>query len=101
MLIFIGLLIIISMAVIILLPFNDKFWIYINNDKKRGIANFTDYSDYELDLYSIINDYQSGVLDNKEFHEKVNSFHEIINNSSIDNSTRMKIEQLLEDVNAN
>ena len=41
-------LIIIIMVVIVLLPFNDKFWTYINKDKKREITNFIDYSDYEL-----------------------------------------------------
>ena len=30
----IGLLIIIIMVAIVLLPFNDKFWTYINKDKK-------------------------------------------------------------------
>ena len=80
----IGLLIIIIMVAIVLLPFNDKFWTYINKDKKQGITNFIDYSDYELDLNSIITDYQSGVLDKKEFNEQLNSFQEIINKSSID-----------------
>tara|TARA_B100000809_G_C15105886_1_gene518738 strand:- start:1055 stop:1360 length:306 start_codon:yes stop_codon:yes gene_type:complete len=97
----IGLLIIIIMVAIVLLPFNDKFWTYINKDKKQGITNFIDYSNYELDLNSIITDYQSGVLDKKEFNEQLNSFQEIINKSSIDKNTRLRIEQLLEDVNSN
>jgi len=97
----IGLLIIIIMVAIILLPFNGKFWTYISKNKKREIANFIDYSDYELDLNSIITDYQSGVLDKKEFNEQLNSFQEIINKSSIDKNTRLRIEQLLEDVNSN
>mgnify|MGYP000200368591 FL=1 len=97
----IGLLIIIIMVAIVLLPFNDKFWTYINKDKKQGITNFIDYSDYELDLNSIITDYQSGVLDKKEFNEQLNSFQKIINKSSIDKNTRLRIEQLLEDVNSN
>ena len=97
----IGLLIIIIMVAIVLLPYNDKFWTYINKDKKQGITNFIDYSDYELDLNSIITDYQSGVLDKKEFNEQLNSFQKIINKSSIDKNTRLRIEQLLEDVNSN
>ena len=97
----IGLLIIIIMVVIVLLPFNDKFWTYINKDMKREITNFIDYSDYELDLNSIITDYQSGVLDKKEFNEQLNSFQEIINKSSIDKNARLRIEQLLENVNSN
>ena len=97
----IGLLIIIIMVIIILLPFNDKFWIYLNKDKKSKITNFIDYSDYELDLNSIITDYQSGVLDKKEFNEQLNSFQEIINKSSIDKNARLRIEQLLENVNSN
>ena len=97
----IGLLIIIIMVVIVLLPFNDKFWTYIKKDKKREITNFIDYSDYELDLNSIITDYQSGVLDKKEFNEQLNSFQEIINKSSIEKNARLRIEQLLENVNSN
>ena len=97
----IGLLIIIIMVVIVLLPFNDKFWTYINKDKKWKITNFIDYSDYELDLNSIITDYQSGVLDKKEFNEQLNSFQKIINKSSIDKNARLRIEQLLENVNSN
>ena len=96
-----GLLIIIIMVVIVLLPFNDKFWTYINKDKKSKITNFIDYSDYELDLNSIITDYQSGVLDKKEFNEQLNSFQKIINKSSIDKNARLRIEQLLENVNSN
>ena len=97
----IGLLIIIIMVVIVLLPFNDKFWTYINKDNKREITNFIDYSDYELDLNSIITDYQSGVLDKKEFNKQLNSFQKIINKSSIDKNARLRIEQLLENVNSN
>ena len=97
----IGLLIIIIMVVIVLLPFNDKFWTYINKDMKREITNFIDYSDYELDLNSIITDYQSGVLDKKEFNKQLNSFQKIINKSSIDKNARLRIEQLLENVNSN
>ena len=97
----IGLLIIIIMVVIVLLPFNDKFWTYINKDMKREITNFIDYSDYELDLNSIITDYHSGVLDKKEFNKQLNSFQKIINKSSIDKNARLRIEQLLENVNSN
>tara|TARA_B100001765_G_scaffold101692_1_gene62826 strand:- start:2870 stop:3175 length:306 start_codon:yes stop_codon:yes gene_type:complete len=97
----IGLLIIIIMVVIVLLPFNDKFWTYINKDNKREITNFIDYSDYELDLNSIITDYHSGVLDKKEFNKQLNSFQKIINKSSIDKNARLRIEQLLENVNSN
>ena len=97
----IGLLIIIIMVVIVLLPFYDKFWTYLNKDKKREITNFIDYSDYELDLNSIITDYQSGVLDKKEFNKQLNSFQKIINKSSIDKNARLRIEQLLENVNSN
>ena len=97
----IGLLIIIIMVVIVLLPFNDKFWTYINKDMKREITNFIDYSDYELDLNSIITDYQSGVLDKEEFNKQLNSFQKIINKSSIDKNARLRIEQLLENVNSN
>ena len=97
----IGLLIIIIMVVIVLLPFNDKFWIYLNRDKKREITNFIDYSDYELDLNSIITDYHSGVLDKKEFNKQLNSFQKIINKSSIDKNARLRVEQLLENVNSN
>tara|TARA_B100000315_G_C14280116_1_gene452663 strand:- start:79 stop:384 length:306 start_codon:yes stop_codon:yes gene_type:complete len=97
----IGLLIIIIMVVIVLLPFNDKFWTYINKDNKREITNFIDYSDYELDLNSIITDYQSGVLDKEEFNKQLNSFQKIINKSSIDKNARLRIEQLLENVNSN
>ena len=94
-----GLLIIIIMVAIVLLPFNDKFWTYITKDRKHEITNFIDYSDYELDLNSIITDYQSGVLDKKEFNEQLNSFQKIINKSSIDKHARLRIEQLLEDQN--
>ena len=96
-----GLLIIIIMVAIVLLPFNDKFWTYITKNRKHEITNFIDYSDYELDLNSIITDYHSGVLDKKEFNEQLNSFQEIINKSSINKNTRLRIEQLLEDVNSN
>ena len=81
--------------------FNDKFWTYITKDRKHEITNFIDYSDYELDLNSIITDYQSGVLDKKEFNDQLNSFQEIINKSSINKNTRLRIEQLLENVNSN
>ena len=65
------------------------------------INYFIDYSDYELDLNSIITDYHSGVLDKKEFNKQLNSFQKIINKSSIDKNARLRIEQLLENVNSN
>tara|TARA_Y100000590_G_scaffold277882_1_gene311918 strand:+ start:840 stop:1145 length:306 start_codon:yes stop_codon:yes gene_type:complete len=95
------LIIIIIMVAIILLPFNNKFWIYINNDNVSKITNVINYSDYELDLYSLIADYQSGVIDEKEFDEKLNSFNEFINESSMDKLTITRIEQALEDVKSN
>ncbi|MBU92968.1 MAG: hypothetical protein CL723_00050 [Chloroflexi bacterium] len=94
-----GLFIIIIMVIVILLPFNDNFWNYINKNKKRIKTPLNDYSDFELDLNSIITDYQSGVLNDKEFDEHVNSFQEIINKSSIDKNARLRIEQLLKEVN--
>ena len=48
------LLIIIIMVAIILLPFNNKFWIYINKDNSSKITNDIKFSEYELDLYSLI-----------------------------------------------
>jgi len=96
-----GLFIIIIMVIVILLPFNDNFWNYINKNKKRTNKTLIDYSDFELDLNSIINDYQSGVLNDKEFDEQVNSFQEIINKSSIDKNARLRIEKLLKEVNSN
>ena len=95
------LIIIIIMVAIILLPFNNKFWIYINKDNVSKITNVIDYSDYELDLYSLIADYQSGVIDEKEFDEKLNSFNEFIKESSMDKLTITRIEQALEDVKSN
>ena len=96
-----GLFIIIIMVIVILLPFNDNLWNYINKNKKRTNKTLIDYSDFELDLNSIINDYQSGVLNDKEFDEQVNSFQEIINKSSIDKNARLRIEKLLKEVNSN
>jgi len=96
-----GLFIIIIMVIVILLPFNDNFWNYINKNKKRTNKTLIDYSDFELDLNSIINDYQSGVLNDKEFDEQVKSFQEIINKSSIDKNARLRIEKLLKEVNSN
>jgi len=96
-----GLFIIIIMVIVILLPFNDNFWNYINKNKKRPNKTLIDYSDFELDLNSIINDYQSGVLNDKEFDEQVKSFQEIINKSSIDKNARLRIEKLLKEVNSN
>ncbi len=95
------LIIIIIMVAIILLPFNNKFWIYINKDNVSKITNVINYSDYELDLYSLIADYQSGVIDEKEFDEKLNFFNEFINESSMDKLTITRIEQALEDVKSN
>tara|TARA_B100000029_G_scaffold140208_1_gene135380 strand:+ start:10862 stop:11167 length:306 start_codon:yes stop_codon:yes gene_type:complete len=95
------LIIIIIMVAIILLPFNNKFWIYINKDNVSKITNVINYSDYELDLYSLIADYQSGVIDEKEFDEKLNSFNEFIKESSMDKLTITRIEQALEDVKSN
>ena len=96
-----GLFIIIIMVIVILLPFNDNFWNYINKNKKRTNKTLIDYSDFELDLNSIINDYQSGVLNDKEFDEQVKSFQEIINKSSIDKNARLRIEKLLKEVKSN
>ena len=95
------LIIIIIMVAIILLPFNNKFWIYINKDNVSKITNVINYSDYELDLYSLIADYQSGVIDEKEFDEKLNSFNKFIKESSMDKLTITRIEQALEDVKSN
>ncbi len=89
------------MVAIILLPFNNKFWIYINKDNVSKITNVINYSDYELDLYSLIADYQSGVIDEKEFDEKLNSFNKFIKESSMDKLTITRIEQALEDVKSN
>ena len=97
----IGLLIIIIMIIVILLPFNDNFWNYINKNKKHTKTTLIDDSDFELDLNSIITDYQSGVLNDKEFDAQVESFQEIINKSSIDKNARLRIEQLLKEVNSN
>ena len=97
----IGLLIIIIMIIVILLPFNDNFWNYINKNKKHTKTNLIDDSDFELDLNSIITDYQSGVLNDKEFDTQVESFQEIINKSSIDKNARLRIEQLLTEINSN
>ena len=97
----IGLLIIIIMIIVILLPFNDNFWNYINKNKKHTKAALIDDSDFELDLNSIITDYQSGVLNDKEFDTQVESFQEIINKSSIDKNARLRIEQLLTEINSN
>ena len=97
----IGLLIIIIMLIVILLPFNDNFWNYINKNKKHTKAALIDDSDFELDLNSIITDYQSGVLNDKEFDTQVESFQEIINKSSIDKNARLRIEQLLTEINSN
>ena len=97
----IGLLIIIIMIIVILLPFNDNFWNYINKNKKHTKTTLIDDSDFELDLNSIITDYQSGVLNDKEFDTQVESFQEIINKSSIDKNTRLRIEQLLTEINSN
>ena len=97
----IGLLIIIIMIIVILLPFNDNFWNYINKNKKHTKTTLIDDSDFELDLNSIITDYQSGVLNDKEFDTQVGSFQEIINKSSIDKNARLRIEQLLTEINSN
>ena len=97
----IGLLIIIIMIIVILLPFNDNFWNYINKNKKHIKTTLIDDSDFELDLNSIITDYQSGVLNDKEFDTQVESFQEIINKSSIDKNARLRIEQLLTEINSN
>ena len=97
----IGLLIIIIMIIVILLPFNDNFWNYINKNKKHTKTTLIDDSDNELDLNSIITDYQSGVLNDKEFDTQVESFQEIINKSSIDKNARLRIEQLLTEINSN
>ena len=78
---------------------------YAANRNKEGQLLYeelfadAEYSDFELDLNSIITDYQSGVLNDKEFDEHVNSFQEIINKSSIDKNARLRIEQLLKEVN--
>lgn len=95
------LLIIIIMVAIILLPFNNKFWVYVNKDNSSKITNDIKFSDYELDLYSLISDYQSGVIDEKEFDEKLISFKEFINESSIDKLTKKRIEQSLKHVKSN
>ena len=95
------LLIIIIMVGIILLPFNNQFWVYINKDNSSKITNDIKFSDYELDLYSLISDYQSGVIDEKEFDEKLISFKEFINESSIDKLTKKRIEQALKHVKSN
>ena len=97
----IGLLIIIIMIIVILLPFNDNFWNYINKNKKHTKTTLIDDSDFELDLNSIITDYQSGVLNDKEFDTQLESFQEIINKSSIDKNARLRIEQLLTEINSN
>jgi len=97
----IGLLIIIIMIIVILLPFNDNFWNYINKNKTHTKTTLIDDSDFELDLNSIITDYQSGVLNDKEFDTQVESFQEIINKSSIDKNARLRIEQLLTEINSN